>query len=398
MMSDEFKQLGKQLGKGIDRNLSAIRSLRAKIEDLTDRVAELEEPTIDPPPDFGNVVKAESGSQKDIRAAVDKANPGDVVEIPRGEWAWSDSLTLKKPVHLRGAGREKTIITRNKGPDLKMLILEGDGFKWSKIGMIGTAGFASKEDTGLTIKGTDFLVWASHFQDFGWSCLALKGRKAGVIQKGVVYNSAFQNAVPDFGLGYGISAAGHNNNYDLPVQPGSGDQIYVEDCDFKDCRHACDASDASHFVFRHNIVEWSGDNASMMGTHGAQLDFDRRSNRWFEFYDNVGASPKENRWTGFSIRGGDGVIFNNRVSDTGKFCVLGYEPFSRKFNMDAEYPAKDQTRSLHLWDNWHEKGKEDQMFFLSTKHEQLFEEGRDYFFKKRSGYTPFQYPHPMRKS
>lgn len=408
------KTLGANLGGAIDRNAAAIAALQSELEDLRERLDDLDDPPIgppddppsdDPPPGPGKVVKAESGSQAHIRAAVARAEPGAVVDIPPGTWTWSDTLVLKKPVHLRGRG---SVFVRRKGPDLRMAILEGDGYRVSGLTFRGTGQSAPKEDTGLTIKGTDFLVWDCRFEWFGWSCLAVKGRKAGVIPKGVIHDCRFANAIQDFGLGYGVAIGGHASTYDRPLAPGSGDMVYVEDCRFEDCRHAVDGADAARFVFRHNKVVGAGDNASMMSNHGAMLNFRRRACRWCEFYENEGASPRRRRWAGFVIRGGDGVIHNNRVRDTAKFCVIGYEPISRAATFpgfEPEYPAKDQTLSLHLWNNRHDGGRAGSLDLLSKRHEPLFT-GRDadgkpidvIHFERRPGYEPFPYPHPMRTS
>ena len=47
---------------------------------------------------------AASCTQPDVEAAIARASPGDTVLIPAGTAAWSNSISLRKGIHLKGAG------------------------------------------------------------------------------------------------------------------------------------------------------------------------------------------------------------------------------------------------------------------------------------------------------
>jgi hypothetical protein len=48
--------------------------------------------------------KAASCAQPDVEAAVARASPGDTLLIPAGTATWDNSISLRKGIHLKGAG------------------------------------------------------------------------------------------------------------------------------------------------------------------------------------------------------------------------------------------------------------------------------------------------------
>ena len=58
-------------------------------------------------------VAAASPSYTDVLSAVASASKGDTVVVPAGSATWSQTLYIRKGIHLQGAGRDSTFITSN---------------------------------------------------------------------------------------------------------------------------------------------------------------------------------------------------------------------------------------------------------------------------------------------
>lgn len=59
---------------------------------------------------LGATYTAASVSRADVGAAVALADNGDIVEVPAGTAAWTTTLNITKAIHLKGAGKNLTII------------------------------------------------------------------------------------------------------------------------------------------------------------------------------------------------------------------------------------------------------------------------------------------------
>ena len=87
------------------------------------------------------------------------------------------------------------------------------------------------------------------------------------------------------------------------------------------------------------------------------------------------------------IRGGDGVVFNNMV--TNPLTVRRMIELS-SLEVALPYPSMDQMRSGYFWNNSPD--------LLVNGASSSFVLGRDYFLTVRPGYIPYVYPHPLRSS
>src|SRR4030042_1927682 len=187
----------------------------------------------------GNVVYAASGSPADIQAAVNTANAGDIVQIPAGDFPFTTSLTITKPIHLRGEGISRTNLRRSGSFTQRMINFDcshGSQVQFSGIKMVG-ANDQATVDLGLWLGNSckDFKVFDSEFQGFGGH-----GNTAYGDSRGVIYNCRFINCYVA-GHGYGVYAWGDNNaSWERPLGLGTQNAVFVEDSYFSGCRHTVD--------------------------------------------------------------------------------------------------------------------------------------------------------------
>lgn len=370
-------------------------------------------------------IAATSGSTTDIQAAVNQAKAGDTVIIPEGTWNATGQVFLKDGIQLKGQGRDKTVIKKaynswedadpmfnvrceGNGPGFKFsgITLWGDGFRKFWNGERGSGML----DTGLFLNGKclDFQIFDSKFTEFAGQAVFLRGKTLNVgpgtklpgHARGVVFNNIFIDNLYDSGFGYGIQLAGDEN--DMSISLGSENAVFIEDNYFDRNRHTIASNNASRYVFRHNEVANNWYPWVAVDAHGKAAW--PRGSRSFEIYDNTitggidWESQKPSGTWGIGPRGGDGVIFNNTFSGIkGKEILM----FNEQYATGSPYPQMDQTRDLWIWNN-----KSDGSPVTSVKlgwseamiaaNSVYLQQGRDYYFAQKPGYTPFTYPHPLR--
>ena len=376
----------------------------------------------------GNVVSAISCDLNDVYAAVDFANNGEIVQIPEGICDWDETLTTKKEIHLRGAGKDKTILRRMPSAPRTMVeydatydapdIPNTERFKFSGIKLQDLGGpyengyEASRVSEGLIIQSgaEDFLVYDSEFEGFSHACVLVKDyigtsdvRPDGR-SKGVIYNNRFINCYMQ-GLGYGVHVSGNQEkNWDIyPLDIGSEQAVFIEDNYFTGCRHAVASGYGSRYICRYNFFEGNR-RSHTIDAHGWPMPETNRGSRLYEIYENTVVGNDEYDPDGIQIRGGDGVIFNNTMHTFIAYSIILSQD-NQGICRETGWPCKDQIRELHMWGN-----TEDGSLINATGignalvrlvHpgiEQTLQEGRDFFFYPRPGYTPYQYPHPLRDS
>jgi len=216
-----------------------------------------------------------------------------------------------------------------------------------------------------------------------------------------------------------------------PLGLGTNNAVFVEDCVFDTTIdamiNAVDSNFGGRYVFRHNTVnDRHLETHSIRGTH--------RAARSWEIYNNTINQMNATMWIPMRMRGGTGVIFNNKITGTfseysipldnprscdplgdGGLCG-GSSLWDGNELGEGGYPCRDQIgRSTDQWlwtisnpyppqeldpaYSWNNKyGMQDIVFSLygcieSRNHIQL---GRDYFNNvQKPGYTPYTYPHPL---
>jgi len=359
-------------------------------------------------------IRAESGTTADLQAAVDRAAPGDTVIIPAGTWDVTDTVRLSDGIHIRGEGRDKTVLKRSEVQRrwrsmFRIDASTGEPFTFSHLTLASVArkllaaGDRDAIDRGIEINGkcAGFRVHHCRFTGFTHAAVFVNGR--GGERKGhatgVVDNNEFIDIFytdpGKMSLGYGVAVIGAPDEWS--VRLGQPDAVFVEDNYFERCRHSVTSNGGSRYVFRYNTVQDNYYPFAAVDTHGKLLH--EHGSRSCEVYKNTfsgGINFRDGKMRGtwaLGIRGGDGVVFGNSFNDVWcPICLVvegGIE--------NRSHPVPDQVTDMWLWDNLH-NGEPLARINAGVHDEQtaFFQEGRDYHFEKKPGYAPHTYPHPLR--
>lgn len=354
------------------------------------------------------VIEAESGSSVDLQAAIDRAQPGDIVQVPAGKFDFEGFVNAPDGIHIRGAGRDETFLIKIDRVSMWDAMINVDcttqqPFIFSDISLQGLGRFIQGDsnkkgpvrDQGLNLLGkcVDFQVYNSRFTKFtraGIEVFASGGSAPGE-PRGVIYDNQFFDIwYPN--NGYGIEVIGVESSWDLPLDLGSSRAVFIEDNYFELIRHTVAANNGARYVFRNNTVRNNYDRAAMIDAHG-KADAWPRGTRSYEIYNNV-IQNEEERWAAVGLRGGDGVVFDNEFSGV-KFGVL---LMIEEYSFFDRYPKDDQIRDIWIWDNIVNGRKlKDVDFWARQKGVgRLLKKNRDYYLGEKPDYVPYPYPHPLR--
>ena len=336
-----------------------------------------------------DVIMAESGTAADIKAACEKASPGDTIQIPAGTFNFNsgldDDISCDAGITIKGAGQNSTIL-KSSGLDTGMLKIDGANglpFTFSDITWEGPGGGIYLTDV------KDFLVIDSTFKNVKEGAGATNSHGAVKVtgdSYGVIAHSQFlydENAVAH---SYGIYIADNPESWEKPLELGTRNAVFVEDCYFEggeNFKHVIASNNGAKYVFRYNTIRHFGDGGAghIIDAHGTLVP---RGSRSFEIYENT---IVENQTGAINIRGGDGVIFNNQLIGS---IILSNE--ATWGNSDCAYPCGDQTTDLYVSGNSTSDGAP--ITNISVWDYNL-EENRDYYLYEKPGYTPYTYPHPL---
>jgi len=368
------------------------------------------------------VVHATSCSRNDVAAAFAQARDGQTVRIPAGNCDWgAGSVSRAGGIRVRGAGMRTTVMQRSAPVTtwgnflMSFDCSNGKTVEISDIGFLGndalqnSAQQLADEDAGLLLdQCVDFRVHDIEFREFSNAGLTIRG----INTRGVVYRGNFQSnfkcqPTPVDCLGYGVvvyGGDGAQGNDQVPLQLGSQTAVFIEDSDFRDNRHAIASNQGSRYVFRHNSVlsTQRTRDFGLIDAHG-RGDYPPGSRSWEIYENSIGPDPSTLVVTGISIRGGDGVIFNNTVgSNVAHVLYLSLEQDCPS----SGGPVPDQTREAYIWGNtWngppagYENNPPDPLdpgSIVSNDCPRLLRDGTQYKLSARPGYAPYAYPHPLR--
>ncbi len=366
------------------------------------------------------VVTATSGSQAAIQAAVNAAQPGDVVFIPAGVWNVQGTVVLKEGIHVRGAGRDSTILNRLDSASIPIFSLQavtGAPFKVSDITFSGRGldlfiadPSSTVVDTGIRIlgKASGFEIFNCRFRRFTGNGIYINGSSGAPLlgaPRGVIHGNEFLDiyySTSSGSLGYGVGVYGDSSWGALEL--GTGNAVFIEGNVFQRNRHCVASNFGSRYVFRHNTVTQNYAPAPAVDAHGRTTT--SPGSRSFEVYNNsIGGgvawphNTPQATWAG-GIRGGDGVIFNNTFTGSTAPLFLMVENLYGLSN--PAYPAPDQTTDLWLWGNTLNGGSYNAVHLgygdpqLQQDLIPFFQNGRDFHYAQKPGYAPYLYPHPVR--
>jgi len=240
------------------------------------------------------IVPAASCSFADVHAAVSRAHSGDTVTIPSGSATWSSGLTLPTGVILKGTGMSMTLITAQGIEDL--VKINGQGSRVTGIGFF--QGDVVAEGHGWRVDRCRFTFVANM-----GVCIFVRSTQANDSSSGLIDHCEMINS-RILVIGY-LGLADHFA-WHKPLALGTADAVYVEDCVItKESGNGIDSNYGSKYVFRYNTVT-----GAYLEAHSLQQG---RGSRSWEIYQNTITSGGANTWTPFFLRGGTGVVFNNRL-------------------------------------------------------------------------------------
>jgi PKD repeat protein len=346
---------------------------------------------------FADEHYASSLSPADIQRAVNAAVPGDTVVLSAGEYVgFNQTVSIPNGISLRGQGMNQTILRNTSGGATL--------FSWNsqnksssyqvKISGLRLLGAGDASGIGINLSNIlDFVISEVHVEDFSVVGIGVRGNSRGVIHDCELINIWRSD---NEGSGYGVAVYG-DGLWDEPKPPlGTKNAVYVEDCYISKCKHGMESNGGAHYVFRHNKVDGLRHNRQGVDVHGKQPAHPCGGNT-YEIYENtiVGSGSTSQTDWGITVRGGDGVIFNNTISK----CDPGSPTKAIAVSIDdhGTYPDLYQVRELYLWGNTHD-GSAITDIFVASAASPYVKKNREYFMVQKPGYTPYPYPHPLRST
>lgn len=332
-----------------------------------------------------------SAVQDAVQEAID-SGANSVVTIPAGICNWGDNeLVLPGGISLKGSGKSTTVIRSYSNVNNVLITIDcsnGKTARFSDMTLIGKANPALLDGGLAFLYGCrDFQIFNSKFSDFMYYGIAVGGDSRGVIYRNEFLNNYRINQ-DGRALGYGVVVYGSGTW--PPLELGTANAVFVEDNDFSGNRHSIASNNGSRYVFRYNrvITTSSVRDFPMVDAHG--FGSSPRGSRSWEIYSNTfstNLATNEKARSVTDIRGGDGVVFNNVV--TNPITVRAMIQLSAE-EVSLPYPSVDQMRSGYFWNN--------SPNLLVNEAPSNFVLGRDFYQTARPGYSPYVYPHPLRNT
>lgn len=340
------------------------------------------------------VVPATDCSSAAVQAAINSASNGDTVTLPGPcSTTWTTSVTIPntKGITLDGNG---AVIERGAPNGTALIEIRPNASVPSRVTEFNFTESALHDSSFVRVGGGNETTakWRIDHNDFNSDNLAKHVMIVcpcyGVIDHNTFTWSGNNEVIHNEAYG-AVSTAGWTND----VVAGSADAVYIEDNRFTNLTSgnpayfwggsAVQGYYGARTVFRHNYVEMA--TVDMHGTPGAI------GARWWEVYENTfHVVPNGDIDKIIGMRGGSGVIFNNRK--TGR---TDYKGDVVLYEEDSGYPALYQVGRgrnqvldpAYLWGN---DASIDA--YSGSSNVQL---GRDFIFSEKPGYTPYTYPHPL---
>jgi hypothetical protein len=361
-------------------------------------------------------IAGDDGSARAVQHRINVAAPGSVVTIPAGSFTWSEGITIGgKGITLQGAGPGVTKIKNASGHRLiSVSCVPGRSSRITGLTLLGEFTLAMSGPKTAAPYRIDHCIF-----DDGTAAQAIlvevSGNGPGLIDQCQFVAGGASEMIHNLGLGP-ENASGWSDD----VIPGSGSALYIEDCTFSKnpladkyfwgtC--AVQSYYGARTVLRHCILNYChiDQHGNVPPLYGA---------RWWEFYNNTFyVPPNGNQSNYFALRGGSGVVFNNHVSggpNTGSGQIQLYSdettnpplcgPGGGIFVNGNPSPL---SSPVYIWGN--DAGMEvvssssnviaGRNFFVSTTQParlMRYQVPSDNSATTYS-YTPFEYPHPMRR-
>jgi cysteine-rich repeat protein len=296
----------------------------------------------------GKTIQATSCNQVDVQNAINIALDGDRVLIPEGNCSWGSdnfvdnlAVVLNKGIILEGAGVDKTTITANGG--LQSVAIQagtGEGRPWRITGFTLLRGpdYGDTDSRLIGVGGAANHWRIDHMRFEGKWAVQLDGKYVhnidnaiGTVSEshGLIDNCTFLGnaSVNIMGDPYSIPDNDPRRSAHRPISLGTSEAVYIEDSHFNSFNRgvensvaATDAYIGGRYVFRYNRGRTYSDNHP--GTFS------------YEIYENELSGAPVLFWF-VTLRGGTGVVFNNRFSLDGAYMAEAIN-----LRNDRSWPSK----------------------------------------------------------
>ncbi|OQW54306.1 MAG: hypothetical protein A4S09_06065 [Proteobacteria bacterium SG_bin7] len=349
------------------------------------------------------------------------------IQIPRGTCSWqAGKTTIPGGLYIKGSGKSYTKIISSIDSSKNLITYDCANGRRAIISDISFARLTSLPTSpayGLKLNNScqKFHVYRNSFSYFLGASLTVSGDS--YVQYGVINQNEFKNAFfvnsftpPYYSLGYGVLVYGNGATGTTPLILGAEKNVYVENNTFSHHRHSIASNNGSRYVFRYNTIIDNASNYIAMDAHGKGSA--PRGSRSYEIYENtIKISPVSttdkylvildgkntpvefggNQFAGAGIRGGDGVIFNNKFLGTVSNPI--YLTVESCSSLTSTGPIPDQITSAYIWGNTVTSNSgvtgSAKVTNACTKY---LQQNKHYFLTTRPGYVPYPYPHGLAKT
>ncbi len=217
----------------------------------------------------GDVILVRGFDDAAIQAAVHQASAGDTVRLPAGDYVFTGTVTVDRPIVLMGTGRLRDVgviepgepnepprwnptpsVCRTDDDDLTLFDVASDGVTFRHLKLVGAVTHTEGTSTGIRIAGHAGLTVTG--------CELTRFRVAvGLINsvKGVVTRSYLHENYRD-GFGYGVSITGTS----MAI---GGSEVTVSHNEFTYNRHAIASNSpdtrfvvASNYFHDNDLSQW----------------------------------------------------------------------------------------------------------------------------------------------
>jgi hypothetical protein len=372
----------------------------------------------------GAVTAARDCSATSVEQAILEAAEGGTVSVPPGTCTWDRDVTLaSKSLTVRGAGVGATTLILGA-----QLVIEGADKKPFRITGLSFTQLSGLHGIRVSSNATSFRIDHCSFEssDFGADSIFV----GGGIAYGVIDHVDFTRAAVHLEGPLGATGrTGHDGDasWALPPSFGTAGAVFIEDCSFQgsgptDRRGALSTGGGARYVFRHNAAR----NAPIYS--GGTCVSPSRGTFGYEIYENVLTIDDTIPYVPIQLRGGTGVVFDNRLDadanrdpfiymaterscptqDCGDWGICdGSGPYDGK---PDGYPCLDQIgrstdgeggaqllEPLYAWNNtFRDRALELRLGCPVANQEPQIRAGRDYYdFTEKPLYVRYVYPHPL---
>ncbi len=408
---------------------------------------------------WAKTITATNCSRASVETAVNSTTHGDTVLVPAGTCAWKTNLNITMGITLQGAGIGQTVILDQTPKDGSVPGSSVLAFAVDSPNRFRLTGFTFQEDTNdvsiftkcmIVLSGTSHAFRVDHNAFTTTGDASYRGGRIRIYGYlwGVIDHNYFRQ---NFEVGVFTEHSGWNGgsygdgSWADALYLGTEKAIYIEDNVFTELANpysvgAIDGLGGYRLVFRYNTLY-----NNTIVAHGTESGGRQRSARSFEIYSNtfrITAGAK-NLSEAFEIRGGTGVIFNNKFyrednPSNGGYNSLAnlkifrndkyYQPWGKcdgtsSFDQNVTgtfgYRCVDQPGAgtssdlagvamppaawvgnildpIYQWNNAFGSNTSPTLSTQGAYVATQLVESRDYFNNTpKPGYVPFTYPHPL---